>query len=132
LRDLRVKSGGNVPKTVLIVDDEELMRSLLTSLLSLEPYELCEASTGEEALGMVRSAPPALIVLDHQMPGLTGSSVCKSIKSDPQLRQIRIVMVTADPADEIDARGAGADAYLCKPFNPQLLLQTVASLLADA
>jgi DNA-binding response OmpR family regulator len=125
----RIEEQTNRPKIVLIADDEPLMRALLASTLSPETYDLREASTGNEAMGIVRSVHPELVLLDQRMPDRDGVTVCSEIKGDPELNDILVMMLTADPSIEVAARTAGADAYLTKPFSPRQLLQTVEALL---
>jgi len=119
-------------QTVLIVDDEPLMRALIAATLSPESYDMVEATDGDEAIHLVNERHPTLVILDQRMPGRDGFSVCQAIKSDPDLRDIRVVMLTANPADEPRAVAMGANAYLCKPFSPKQLLQTIEGLMRPA
>jgi two-component system sensor histidine kinase/response regulator len=121
----------NLNKRLLIVDDEQRNLRLLEGMLYAEPYELVLARSGVEALEIVRDNPPDLILLDVMMPGMSGFEVCKRIKSDPELRMIPIVMVTAlsDVSDRIEAMQAGADDFLSKPIDAAELIVRVRSLV---
>jgi two-component system cell cycle response regulator len=127
----RIEERQNGLRAVLIADDEALMRALVAATLSPETYELLEAATGTAALESARSHHPNLAILDRRMPEQDGIAVCAAIKADPELRDIQVIMVTGSPTDEAEARAAGADAYLSKPFSPVELLATIYGLLGD-
>jgi CheY-like chemotaxis protein len=127
----RIEERENGLRAVLIADDEPLMRALIAAALSPETYELLEAGTGADALDLARLQHPSLVILDRQMPALDGCTVCAAIKTDAELRDILVIMVTGSSSDEADARTAGADAYLSKPFSPVELLATIYGLLGD-
>jgi putative two-component system response regulator len=120
----RIEERGGV-HTVLIADDDPFLRALIAATLSPESYEVIEAGTGSYALELVREYHPTLVILDQRMPDPDGFTVCKRIKGDPALRDILVIMVTANPDDESEARAAGADRYLSKPFHPLELLTTM-------
>jgi len=113
---------------VLIVDDEWNMRSLLRIYLSKEGFATQEASTGHEALTMVREHSFDMILLDVMMPDMDGWQVCKGIR---ETDSIPILMLTArsETKDKVHGLGIGADDYLTKPFEPEELLARIHSLL---
>jgi CheY-like chemotaxis protein len=118
-------------RKILIADDEEPLRLLVRATLEDESgegrYEIIEAIDGNEALEMARRERPELILLDIQMPGLSGLEVCKMLKDDPVTSDLMIVMLTARGQQSDRERGfaAGADDYFAKPFSPLELLQLV-------
>jgi CheY-like chemotaxis protein len=120
-----------VPQKILIVDDEEPLRLLVRATLEDESgegrYEIIEAADGNEALEVARREQPELILLDIQMPGLSGLEVCKMLKDDPATSDLTIAMLTAKGQQSDRERGfaAGADDYFAKPFSPLELLQLV-------
>ena len=120
-----------MPQKILIVDDEEPLRLLVRATLEDESgegrYVIIEAADGNEALKMARQERPELILLDIQMPGLSGLEVCKMLKDDPTTSDLTIVMLTAKGQQSDRERGfaAGADDYFAKPFSPLELLQLV-------
>lgn len=120
-----------MPQKILIVDDEEPLRLLVRATLEDESgegrYEIIEAADGNEALEVARREQPELILLDIQMPGLSGLEVCKMLKDDPVTSDLTIVMLTAKGQQSDRERGfaAGADDYFAKPFSPLELLQLV-------
>jgi CheY-like chemotaxis protein len=126
----RIEERGGV-HTVIVADDDPFMRALIMATLSPESYDVLEAGTGSYALEMVREYHPTLVILDQRMPDPDGFTVCKEIKGDPELQDILVIMVTANPDDEPQARAAGADRYLSKPFRPLALLSTIDQLVAD-
>jgi len=118
-------------KKILIADDERPLRLLVRATLEDESgeerYEIVEAANGNETLKVARRERPELILLDIQMPGLSGLEVCKMLKKDPATSDLMIVMLTAKGQQSDRERGlaAGADDYFAKPFSPLELLQLV-------
>src|SRR5436309_2758071 len=106
--------------SVLVCDDEPNLRELIR--VSLGPgYAVHEAGDGEEALALARSLRPDLIILDLMMPRLNGFDVLADLKADSALARTRVLVVTAQPASEQEARAAGADGVIVKPFTPEEL-----------
>jgi len=109
--------------TILVVDDQESNRDLLSRRLRRDGHVVTTAANGEEALRLVEEGTFDLILLDLLMPGLSGYDVLGRLKSDPRYRDIPIIMISA--LDEIDSVArcieAGAEDYMPKPFNPVLL-----------
>ena len=118
-------------KKILIADDEQPLRLLVRATLEDESgeerYEIVEAADGNEALEVARRERPELILLDIQMPGLSGLEVCRMLKDDPATSDLMVVMLTAKGQQSDRERGfaAGADDYFAKPFSPLDLLQLV-------
>ncbi|MFA5320601.1 MAG: response regulator [Candidatus Omnitrophota bacterium] len=108
---------------VLLVDDDPDILDVLEITLSEENYDISKAMDGEEALKIIRSKPIDLILLDHNMPKMTGREVCMEIKKDILLRHIPILMVTGkgELHDKVCSLEAGADDYIVKPFEPKEL-----------
>lgn len=118
-------------KNILLVDDDIRNIRLLKGILYSEPYHLHVAQNGTQALQMVEANPPDLILLDIMMPDINGFEVCRTIKSNPRLRIIPIVFVTAlsEVSDRIEAMRAGADDFLSKPIDATELIVRVRSLI---
>ena len=121
---------------ILIVDDERrtllLMERALRDLQDEhEDVEILTASNGEEALRIIKADRPALVYLDIMMPHMNGFDVCETVKSELDMPDITIVMLTA-MGQEIDrqrAREVGADLYLTKPFDPDKVLKIAREVL---
>jgi two-component system, OmpR family, alkaline phosphatase synthesis response regulator PhoP len=122
-----------VPKTILIADDEPALLRLMEFVLTRHGYALIRATNGEEALELIRAHRPDLAVLDVMMPKRDGLSVTRAVRSEAAIAATPIVLLTARAQDADIAEGVavGADAYLTKPFVPEQLAQTVASLLDE-
>ena len=120
-----------IPTTVLLCDDEDVLRTLVRATLESEDYSIIEASDGEQSLELARALHPRVVVLDMMMPGRSGLEVLRELRSDPDLEGIPVVMLTARArvADRDAAIAAGADRYLAKPFSPLELISVVEDLL---
>lgn len=116
---------------VLVVDDSEMIRSLIVMNLEMEGFEVEEASDGQACLDAVHAVSPDAITLDVRMPRVDGFSVVERLRADPATAKIPIVMVTARAQGSDLARGAelGVDAYVTKPFDPSALVETVRSVM---
>src|SRR5437773_11796284 len=115
------------PKTVLVVEDNELNLKLLTDLLEYQGYTVIVTRLGEPALGLARQYKPDLILMDIQLPDISGTEATRRLKSDEQTRAIPVIAVTAFAmsGDEARIRASGCDAYLSKPFNVVEFLKLV-------
>jgi CheY-like chemotaxis protein len=116
---------------VLVCDDEPNLRELIRVSLGAG-YDVHEAVDGEEALELARSLRPELVILDLMMPRLNGFDVMAKLKADPALGRTRILVVTAQPASEEEARANGADGVIVKPFAPEELAELAATLVTPA
>ncbi len=117
--------------TVLIADDDARIRRLLHAALRDGGHDVLEVADGDAALAAVRAHRPAVAVLDVQMPGRSGLDVCRALRADPALASIRVLIVSANAVAD-DVEGAGADAFLPKPFSPLRLLAAVDALAGEA
>ncbi|MFA6239827.1 MAG: PAS domain S-box protein [Candidatus Hydrogenedentales bacterium] len=119
---------------LLVVDDEDQNRCLLQTLLTAYGYEVTAATDGGEAIDLARANPPDLIITDILMPGMDGFTLCREWKKDEQLQQIPFVFYTAtytDPKDEDFALSLGAERFLVKPQEPDVLVAIVKEITDD-
>lgn len=120
-----------LPATLLIVDDNEINRDVLSRRLERQGYTVAVATNGPQALATVKTQPFDLILLDVIMPGMSGYQVLEQLKSDATLRDVPVIMISA--LDELDSVvrciEAGAEDYLPKPFNPVLLRARISACL---
>jgi len=119
-------------KTILIADDEPYLIRSLSFVLKKEGYLFEVAMDGLEALEKIRRLRPSLVFLDIQLPKMDGFEVCRQIKTDPELREIYIIMLTAKGQDLDRQRGlaVGANEYMTKPFSPKELIKHLQGLLS--
>ena len=117
--------------TVLVCDDEPVLRMLVRATLDQGNYTVVEACDGDEALARTRSHRPDLILLDMMMPGRSGSDVLRQLRSDPSTSKTPVIMLTAraQASDREAMSDAGADHYLTKPFSPIGLASLVEEVL---
>ncbi len=118
-------------KTILIVDDEDHVRSLLNRILS-GSFNVIEATDGQQAVDIALSRHPDAILMDIMMPKMNGDVACHVIKSDPATSNIPVIMLTALDYDlnrKLSLDVMGADDYITKPFEPKMLLETISKLL---
>ena len=114
-------------KTVMIVEDNELNMKLFHDLLEAHGYRTVETRSGVEAVELARAHRPDLIIMDIQLPEISGLDVTRKLKADPELKVIPVVAVTAFAmkGDEERIRAGGCEAYLSKPISVARFLETV-------
>ena len=120
--------------SILVADDEEIMREILYSLLTREGCHVRMTNDGETAVQVVREEPFDAVLLDIMMPRMSGFEVCQKVKSNPQTRHVAVVMVTAlnEVVDYERAVECGTNDFITKPVNKVELLTRVRSQLAFA
>jgi two-component system cell cycle response regulator DivK len=123
-----------MPKTILIVEDNELNMKLFNDLLQAHGYNTLQTKDGREVVQLTRRMRPDLILMDIQLPEISGLEVTKMLKADDDLRHIPVVAVTAFAmkGDEQKIRNGGCDGYIAKPISVASFLQTVSKFLAPA
>jgi len=121
-------------KTVLIVEDNELNMKLFHDLLDAHGYKTIQTADGIEALNLARAHHPDLILMDIQLPEVSGLEVTKWIKDDEELKKIPVIAVTAFAmkGDEEKIREGGCEAYISKPISVTHFLETVKRFLEQA
>jgi response regulator RpfG family c-di-GMP phosphodiesterase len=118
---------------ILLVDDDPGLRALLRTTFETVDIAVDEAESATAAKAFIRFEHPDVAVLDVRMPGVDGLSLCRELKENPDTRHIGVILLTgADEATERDAREAGADGYLRKPFRPLELLAITERIAGDA
>ena len=122
-----------MPKTVLIVEDNELNMKLFHDLLAAHGYRTLQSRTGMEALRLAREQRPDLILMDIQLPEVSGLEVTKWLKDDEELADIPVIAVTAFAmkGDEERIREGGCEAYLSKPISVGKFIETVRHFLGN-
>ena len=120
-------------KTVLIVEDNELNMKLFNDLLEASGYRTLQTRNGFEAIELARTHRPDLILMDIQLPEVSGLDVTRWIKEDDELKSIPIIAVTAFAmkGDEERIRAGGCEAYISKPISVTKFLETIRHYLGD-
>ena len=118
-------------KTILACDDEPMILEAVAYVIAKEGYRLITAEDGKQALEMARENLPDLMLLDVNMPELTGFEVCEILKNDAETKNICIVMFTANvqATDHEKAEQVGANGFITKPFSPKALQQELRDYL---
>lgn len=111
-------------RTILVVEDDDDVRGLLRITLERGGYQVVEAANGGDGARAMAASSPALILLDLNLPDMSGLDLCRRLKGEPATAAVPVLIVTA-ATDQIDRRAglaAGADDYVAKPFSPRALL----------
>ena len=118
-------------KKILIVEDNELNMKLFHDLLEVHGYTILQTKDGREALQLARERRPDLILMDIQLPEVSGLEVTKWIKADDDLKSIPVIAVTAFAmkGDEEKIRSGGCEAYIAKPISVNSFLETIQTVL---
>jgi two-component system, cell cycle response regulator DivK len=126
----RVRSG-KMPKKILIVEDNELNMKLFNDLLQAHGYETIQTMDGRDVLQLARDHAPDLIIMDIQLPEISGLEVTKMLKADDGLKNIPVIAVTAFAmkGDEEKIREGGCEGYIAKPISVPSFLDTIAKFL---
>jgi two-component system, cell cycle response regulator DivK len=123
-----------MPKTIMIVEDNELNMKLFRDLIEAAGYASVTTMNGFDALDLARKSKPDLILMDIQLPGVSGLEVTQWLKQDSELAMIPVVAVTAFAmkGDEERIRRGGCEGYISKPISVGPFIQTIKSFLGDA
>ncbi len=118
-------------KTILIIDDEDDIRAILTYNLEKENYRVLNASNGKDGIELAQQHTPDLVLLDVMMPEMDGIEVCEFLRADPKTENIGICFLTARGEDYSQIAGleAGADDYVSKPIKPKVLVSRIKAIL---
>jgi two-component system cell cycle response regulator DivK len=114
-------------KTILYVEDNEFNRQIVRDLLARTSYRLIEAKDGEAGVAMALQELPDLVLMDIQLPKISGLEATRRLRADPRTAHIPIITITsyALSGDDQKAMDAGASSYLAKPYSPRELLQVI-------
>ena len=118
--------------TILNVDDRESSRYVRARILRQAGFEIRDAAAGHQALALIEADPPDLVLLDVNLPDISGFEVCRRIKSDVRTREIPVIQISAELRDDssrVAGLEGGADVYLVEPVTPELLVSTIKALL---
>jgi two-component system cell cycle response regulator DivK len=120
-------------KTILYVEDNEFNRKIVKQLLAQTKYRLREAVDGETGLRMAQEESPDLVLMDVQLPKMSGLEATRRLRADPRTAAIPIVVITsyALSGDAEKAKDAGATAYLAKPYSPRDLLAKIREIVPE-
>jgi len=121
-------------KTILIAEDHDHLRLLLSTTLGGPDYRIIEARDGDEAYALALTESPDLLILDWMMPGKTGIQVIEALRREPGVRDVSVILLTAraENADRNRAATLGVRSYLVKPFSPIELMETVEKILGES
>ena len=122
---------GDIRGRVLVVDDSDVIRTLISVNLELEGFEVVTAVDGLDALDKVVETAPDVVTIDVRMPRLDGFETVAQLRADPRTKHLKVAMVTAcaQESDVQRGRDVGVDAYVTKPFDPATLVRTVRDLV---
>ena len=118
-------------RKIIVIEDEPDIVEVISYSLKREGYNVLAVDRGDESINLIRNQSPSLIILDLMLPGMDGLSVCRQLKSDPIVKDIPVIMISAkgEESDIVIGLEMGADDYLTKPFSPRELLARVKAVL---
>jgi two-component system, cell cycle response regulator DivK len=118
---------------ILVVEDQEDLRGILRDLLTGSGYDVVEAANGPDGVAKAKSERPDLILMDIQLPVMSGYEATRQIKADPNLKTVPIIAVSsfAMKGDEEKARASGCEHYVTKPYSPIQLLRIIRGFLGE-
>jgi DNA-binding response OmpR family regulator len=127
----QTSNAGSRMTNILVIEDDEIVARTIERSLRGEQYRITVANSGVEGIKIARRINPDLVILDVIMPGMDGYTVCREMRADPITANVPILFLTAKVKDEdrITGFNAGADDYLCKPFNIDELILRVRAIL---
>jgi CheY-like chemotaxis protein len=119
---------------VLVVDDDDVIRQLITVNLELEGFDVIPAVDGQDALDKVKDANPDVVTLDVMMPRVDGWEAAERLRADPETSHLKLILLSARAQETDIQRGEriGVDAYLTKPFDPDELIDIVRRLMDES
>ncbi len=121
-----------MPKKILVVDEEESLRELMRAILEPEGFDVVVASDGKEALEMLKTVKPDLILLDMMMPGMSGRETCEKIRSNPATKSLKIAFLTVAKFSET-GKGVltkmNVSDYITKPFENSDIVKRVKKIV---
>ncbi|HEV8499934.1 MAG TPA: response regulator [Casimicrobiaceae bacterium] len=121
-------------RTILYIEDNEYNRKIVRQLLTRTPFRLLEAGDGETGVALAQQELPALVLMDVQLPKMSGLEATRLLKADARTAGIPVIVITsfALSGDREKAAAAGADSYLAKPYSPRELLALVRQYLPES
>ncbi len=127
----RLRAVTSRPPRILVVDDDDAVRQIVSLNLEFEGFEVVTAVDGQDCLDQVRDVRPDAVVLDVMMPRLDGWATLDRLRADPATADLKVLMLSARAMEADLRRGdrAGVDAYMTKPFDPDVLVETLRRLL---
>ena len=111
--------------TILVVDDDQPIVTLMRKLLAEFGFDAVTAMSGTEALAAARAHPPALVLLDKNMPGMSGTEVAHALRADPNLEHIPILILSGESMSKKELEAMKADAAVLKPFDVMALVEQI-------
>jgi DNA-binding response OmpR family regulator len=128
IRNANLTGPRLVPaRRILVADDDRMIRLLVRMLLEQDGFKVLEAENGAEALAMTRSAKPDLLLVDLQMPDMTGYQVLQKMLADPAQASIPVIVLTSESGSAVESQvlDMGAEDFLAKPFKPEVLIARI-------
>jgi DNA-binding response OmpR family regulator len=126
-----LKELKGAASSIVLIEDDASLAQLIVYMLSREGFEALSFADGESGLEAIRRYRPKIVILDLSLPGRSGDDICRAVRSDPALRDTFVLVTTAldDHEARQRVREAGANCYMCKPFDPVRLVDLIDDVL---
>ncbi|MCK9159346.1 MAG: response regulator [Bacteroidaceae bacterium] len=130
--ETKIRKKPNTPYQILIIEDDEEIRHYMIQELS-DSFKILESNNGSDGLNIILKEKPDLIISDIMMPGIDGYTLCRKVKQNVNVNSIPVILLTAKTTteDQMEGLETGADAYIIKPFNTELLRTTIYNLIQN-
>ncbi len=129
---MNAQATRNRQATIVVIDDDFGIRESVKDLLALESWDCVVAETGKDGLELIKTLKPQLVVIDIQLPDMSGFQLCQKLKRDAATRNMPVILMTGrftDRDDKIQGFELGADEYFYKPFEPPFFISRIRSIL---
>jgi DNA-binding response OmpR family regulator len=125
--------SDRTPRKILLVEDDQTIRQMMVRRLTLRGFSVVDVGSGEDAIGAARREPPAVVVMDLRLPGMSGWDAARALRADPSCASVPILALTAHVSsdDRVRALEVGCDSFFSKPVDFEALVKRLRELVGE-